>query len=133
MYKLNRQQRLSYQLIHGSLDSLNKQFDDLTNASRVCAGLQGLREHALLNGAINSWGDVVKAIFLNVRDISNGMFQIILAAREHQTSVFSAQIMRSFYVSKRKRKRKLRQYWRMHAVLSEKNSKKYTMRPHLLN
>src|SRR5208283_1698138 len=69
MHKLNRQQRLSFQLIHSSLESLNKQFDDLASAGRACAGLQGPQYQALLNGAINAWGDVVKAIFFNVRDL----------------------------------------------------------------
>lgn len=69
MYKLNRQQRLSYQLIHSSLDGLNKQFNDLANACRACAELQKPQTQALLNEAINTWGDIVKAIFLNTRDL----------------------------------------------------------------
>jgi len=68
-HRLSREQRLSYQLIHSSLDGLNKQFEDLAGAASTCANLRGPRDQALLNGAINAWGDVVTATFQNIRDV----------------------------------------------------------------
>jgi len=67
---LNREQRISYQLIHASLESLNQKTDDLTKYLG-----DFYKEHrkapnpAVTKAAIDIWGDQVIAIYKTAMDV----------------------------------------------------------------
>jgi hypothetical protein len=69
-YDLNRQQRLSFQLIHGTIDSLNEGNKELSNFIR--ATLEKLNElkknQGELEGRIEDWGNRVKGLYFTARD-----------------------------------------------------------------
>jgi hypothetical protein len=68
-YRLNREQRLSYQLIHGTIDSLNAGNDDLLKTMRTTAEkLRQSEDDEETERAVDLWGDRVKALYHSTRD-----------------------------------------------------------------
>jgi hypothetical protein len=82
-YRLNRQQRLSFQLIHGTIDSLNEGNKELL--SFLGATQEKLNElqkdQGELEGTIEDWGNRVKALYYTARD---AMFYIDFHLRNPQ-------------------------------------------------
>lgn len=70
-YRLNRQQRLSLQLIHGTVDSLNERNKEQLNFMR--AKMEKLNElkknQDELEAAIEDWGNRVKGLYYTARDL----------------------------------------------------------------
>jgi len=68
-YRLNREQRLSYQLIHGTIDRLNADTDDLLKSTRTSTEkLRHSGNQEEISRAVDLWGDRVMALYLNARD-----------------------------------------------------------------
>jgi len=68
--RLNREQRLSYQLIHATLDSLNKKNEDLAKFSEdLYKELKGSKDNATIGRAVGLWGDRVVALYKTAMDV----------------------------------------------------------------
>jgi len=68
--RLNRAQRLSCQLIHAGLDTLNKENEDFARAIRESyRELMGSKDSAAINRAVELWGDRVISLYKNAMDI----------------------------------------------------------------
>jgi hypothetical protein len=69
-YRLNRQQRLSFQLIHGTIDSLNEGNKDISSFIRATlAKVNELQKNqGELEATIEDWGNRVKALYYTARD-----------------------------------------------------------------
>jgi hypothetical protein len=67
---LNRPQRLSYQLIHASLESFNKQNEGfLKFTEEVYKKFKWRKDEAELQKLLEMWGDQVIVLYKNVMDI----------------------------------------------------------------
>jgi hypothetical protein len=67
--KLNREQRLSYQLIHGTIDSLNyKNTEFMKFTTDLAEKLKFSENQEEIERAVELWGDRVKALFCQVWD-----------------------------------------------------------------
>jgi hypothetical protein len=63
-HRLNREQRLSYQLIHGTIDRLNSENEQFLNFTRVLVEkLRHSKEQEEVERAVDLWGDRVMALF----------------------------------------------------------------------
>lgn len=68
--RLNRAQRLSYQLIHASLDTLNTKNENFAKlTAEICKNLKGSKDEAALLRAVELWGDEVIVIYKTVMDV----------------------------------------------------------------
>lgn len=67
--RLNREQRLSYQLIHGTIDRLNSENEQFLNFTRALAeNLRHSKEPEEVERAVDLWGDRVMALFKTACD-----------------------------------------------------------------
>ena len=67
---LNRSQRLSYQIIHSSLESLNKKNKDLEKfTEETCAKLITFPHEPIALSSVNMWGDRVISLFKTGNDV----------------------------------------------------------------
>ncbi len=68
-YRLNREQRLSYQLIHGTIDRLNADSDDHLKFSKATAEkLRHSEDQEEFDRAVDLSGDRVMALYSSARD-----------------------------------------------------------------
>lgn len=68
--RLNRNQRLSYQLIHATLDTLNKQNEDFAKLiDEIYRNLKGSTDKAAFERAVNLWGDKVIVLYKTAMDV----------------------------------------------------------------
>jgi len=67
---LNRDQRLSYQLIHGLLDALNKRNEDFINSTaEIYKLLKKTEENSEKLSLGDAWGDEVTSVFKMAKDL----------------------------------------------------------------
>jgi hypothetical protein len=68
-YRLNREQRLSYQLIHATIDRLNADNEDHLKLTKATAErLRHCKDQEEIDRAVDLWGDRVMALYYTARD-----------------------------------------------------------------
>ncbi len=85
-YDLNRQQRLSFQLIYGTIDSLNEGNREISNFIRATSEkLKELKKNKdEFDSTVEDWGNRVKALYYMARD---AMFHIDFHLRNRKSPV----------------------------------------------
>jgi hypothetical protein len=67
---LNREQRISYQLIHATLDGLNKKSEDFAKFTEdLYKNLKGATDQATIGKAVELWGDRVVSLYKTSMDV----------------------------------------------------------------
>lgn len=68
--RLNRDQRRSYQLIHASLDTLNKKNEDFAKfTGEIYKDLKDSKDDTAIQRAVGLWGDEVTVLYMTAKEV----------------------------------------------------------------
>lgn len=68
--RLNHNQRYSYQLIHASLDTLNKKNEDFAKfTEKICKDLKDSKDDTAIQRAVGLWGDEVTVLYMTAKEV----------------------------------------------------------------